>query len=261
MTSENFQSLMGQSSSLTIIGVGPGDKSLLTLAAVEAIDKSTLVAFPVSKLDEESNAAKVVSFWISKKNQLPLLFPMVDDAKERKIAWENASKKILFEINNGQKVVFLSLGDSSLFSTASYLLIAIKSKLPELPIEVIPGVNSFSAAAAIFQMPLCMQKEELLILPTPDNSKKLQSLLIEANKQKRVVILLKLGKKWSWVRTLLKELKLLDKTFLAERLGFDDQRVEKAINFQNENLSYFSMLIIRQSWPDVMPIDISELTN
>tara|TARA_Y100001968_G_scaffold201299_1_gene184844 strand:- start:813 stop:1154 length:342 start_codon:yes stop_codon:yes gene_type:complete len=101
---------------LTIIGVGPGDPSLLTLAAVDAIRESTVVSYPVSIRGGESLAEKIASKWITKdKKKLPLLFPMVDDQNTLKSAWRVAGKTLMKMAYGGEKVVFLSQGDISLF--------------------------------------------------------------------------------------------------------------------------------------------------
>ena len=239
---------------LTITGVGPGDPSLLTLAAVNAIKDSTVVSYPVSTKGGESLAEKIASKWITKdKKKLPLHFPMVDDRNTLKVAWRVAGNELMKMIENGERVVFLSQGDISLFSTGSYLLKDLEKYHPECVVKLIPGVTSFSAAAASSKFPIAFQEEQLLIVPVPDLVDELKIILAEAALMQRVVVLLKLGKKWTWVKPLLKELDLLEKSIFAERVGFVDQRVLRASNVSSESRPYFSLLLIRQSWPSTMP--------
>ncbi len=239
---------------LTITGVGPGDPSLLTLAAVEAIKESTVVSFPVSIRGGESLAEKIASKWISKdKKKLPLHFPMVEDENILKNAWRVAGIELMKMVEKGERVVFLSQGDTSLFSTGSYLSKELEKNHPDCVVKLIPGVTSFAAAAAMSKFPLAFQEEELLVVPVPESSKDLKVILAEALLMKRVVVLLKLGKKWTWVRSLLKELDLLESSIFAERVGFSDQQIFKASNVASENRPYFSLLLIRQSWPSKMP--------
>ena len=239
---------------LTITGVGPGDPSLLTLAAVDAIQESTVVSYPVSTRGGESLAEKIASKWITKdKKKLPLHFPMVDDQNTLKSAWRAAGKELMKMVDKGERVVFLAQGDISLFSTGSYLSKELEKYHPECVVKLIPGVTSFSAAAAKSKLPLAFQEEELLVLPVPDSYDELKSILSDAASKKRVVVLLKLGKKWEWVKLLLEELDLIKISIFAERIGFSDQQILRASDLPSGTRPYFSLLLIRQSWPLTMP--------
>ena len=239
---------------LTITGVGPGDPSLLTLAAVKAIQESTVVSFPVPIRGKESLAEKIASKWISKDTKkLPLHFPMVDDQNILKKAWKGAGNELMKMVEKGERVVFLAQGDISLFSTGSYLSKELEKSHPECVVKLIPGVTSFSAAAAISKLPLAFQEEQVLILPVPDSTDELKIILADAALMKRVVVLLKLGRKWTWVQPLLKELNLLESSIFAERVGFSDQQIFRASNLSSASRPYFSLLLIRQNWPSIMP--------
>ena len=239
---------------LTIAGVGPGDPSLLTLAAVDAIQESTVVSYPVPTRGGDSLAEKIASKWITKdKKKLPLHFPMVDDQNTLKSAWRAAGKELMKMVDKGERVVFLAQGDISLFSTGSYLSKELEKYHPECVVKLIPGVTSFSAAAAKSKLPLAFQEEELLVLPVPDSYDELKSILSDAASKKRVVVLLKLGKKWEWVKLLLEELDLIKISIFAERIGFSDQQILRASDLPSGARPYFSLLLIRQSWPLTMP--------
>ena len=239
---------------LTITGVGPGDPSLLTLAAVSAIKDATVVSYPVSKKGGESIAEKIASKWITEdKQRLPLYFPMVDDQNILKRAWRSAGNELMKMVEKGERVIFLSQGDISLFSTGSYLSKELEKHHPKCIVKLIPGVTSFSAAAAQSKLPLAFQEEQMLVLPVPKSSLKLKTVLSEAALMKRVIVLLKLGKKWTWVKALLEELGLLENSIFVERVGFSDQQILRASNVSADAKPYFSLLLIRRSWPLKMP--------
>ena len=240
--------------SLTIAGVGPGDPSLLTLAAVDAIKESTVVSYPVSIKGGESLAKEIASKWITKdKQKLPLHFPMVEDKGTLKIAWRVAGNELIKMVEKGERVVFLAQGDISLFSTGSYLSKELEKYHPECVVQLIPGVTSFAAAAAKSKLPLAFQEEQLLVLPVPDSYEELKVMLSDAALKKRVVVLLKLGKKWGWVKPLLEELDLIKQSIFAERIGFSDQQILRASDLPSGSRPYFSLLLIRNSWPLIMP--------
>ena len=62
--------------------------------------------------------------------------------------WSNAVEKIVKFIKNGESVVLLCLGDTSIFASSSNILRIIKHHYPEIITKTIPGISSISAAAA-----------------------------------------------------------------------------------------------------------------
>ncbi len=238
---------------LTIVGVGPGEEALLTIAAVEAIKKASIVAYPVATQGAKSIAAEIASKYIHGKKRLPLVFPMTSDPHLLKEAWHNASLDLLKLLEENKEVVLLSQGDPSLYSTSAYISLYIKSNYPKCELKVIPGINSFSAAAALNQLPLSLQKEQLLVCPVPDNKEEFEEVIDNGIMSKGVIVFLKLGERWVWVREILERKKLLDKTFFAQRIGFSDQQVALAKNISASSKPYFSLLIIRNNLPPIVP--------
>ena len=241
-------------SALTLVGVGPGDPALLTVAAIEAIEAATVVAYPVAREGGKGMAVSIASRWIrAEQRQLPLIFPMVMAAEPRQQAWREASDQLAAAVAAGELVVFLCQGDASLFATSSYLLLALKTHHPECPVRIVPGVTAVAAAAAAGAWPLAMQQEQLLVLPTPDQASKLEILLDEAAASARVLALLKLAHRWTWVRPILEQRQLLPAALFAQRLGWPDQQVMQATQVPAQAKPYFSLLLVRQGWPQVMP--------
>jgi precorrin-2/cobalt-factor-2 C20-methyltransferase len=239
---------------LTVVGVGPGDPDLLTLAAVRAIELAQVVAMPVAGEGIESMAAAIASAWIRPdQRRLPLVFPMVEAADPRRDAWHRAAAAIASEVEQGHAVVLLCEGDASLFATASYVLLALQQRHPGCPVAVVPGITAISAAAAAAAWPLALQQDQLLVMPCPDQPEDLASALEQAAVQSRVLALLKLGRRWRWVRPLLEQQRLLAGALFAERVGWPDQWVQPAEAMPAGERPYFSLLLIRQGWPSVLP--------
>ncbi len=232
---------------LTFVGIGPGDPSLITFAAAEAIQKADLVAFPITHEEGKSIAAEIASEFIRGKKTLPLIFPMVLEPTALKEAWHKASSELVTALKANSKVVFLSVGDISLYSTSSNIVSYLKANYPEVILKVIPGITSFSAASALAQIPLASKKEQLLISTVPNNKEDFTKILDEAFESERNIVFLKLGERWPWVRDVLEKRNLLEKTVFAQRIGFLDQEVAIAGNISAESKTYFSLLIIRHT--------------
>jgi precorrin-2/cobalt-factor-2 C20-methyltransferase len=239
---------------LTLVGVGPGDPQLLTVAAVRAISAAAVVAYPVARLEAEGMAAQIAAPWMSpEQRRLPLLFPMVSEAEPRRQAWHAAAAALAAEVAAGQAVVLLCEGDASLYASASYALLALAERHPSCPVAVIPGITAVAAAAAAGAWPLALQQDALLIRPTPDDPAQLEALLAEAAASATVLALLKLGHRWAWVRPLLEQRNLLAGALFAQRVGWPDQLLAPAAEVPADEQPYFSLLLIRQSWPEVLP--------
>lgn len=239
---------------LTLVGVGPGDPELLTVAAVRALAAATVVAYPVARQGEPGMAATIAAPWISpQQRRLPLLFPMTEEPGPRRQAWREAADRLAMEVAQGQRVVLLCEGDVSLFASSSYVLLALRRQHPSCPVRLVPGISAVAAAAATAAWPLALQQEGLLIRPTPADAAALEALLEQAAAAGWVLALLKLGGRWRWVRPLLERRGLLAGALFARRLGWPDQLCAPAEAVAAQEAPYFSLLLIRQGWPDVMP--------
>lgn len=244
---------------LVLVGVGPGDPELLTVAALRALQQATVVAYPVVREGAEGMAAAIASPWLRPEQvRLPLVFPMVEAAQMRQRAWHQAADRLAAHVAQGHRVVLLCEGDSSLFASCSYVLLALADRSPATSVAVIPGITAVSAAAAGasgagWPWPLALQQESLLIRPTPETPEALEALLEAAASSGTVLALLKLGRRWPWVQPLLQRHGLLEQALLAQRVGWPDQLLVSAAAVPASEQPYFSLLLIRQSWPAVLP--------
>lgn len=238
---------------LTLVGVGPGDPDLLTVAAVRALRNADLVAYPLA-VRGDGLAHRIAAPWLDPaQERLALSFPTGADAPERRRAWREAADRLAAAVATGRMVVLLCEGDVSLYASASYVLLALRQHHPGCPVRLIPGVTAVSAAAAAAAWPLALEQEGLLLRPTPDGPQELERLLDEAAAGARVLALLKLGRRWPWVRQVLERRGLLEDALFARRVGWADQRLCPAAAATAEEPRYFSLLLIRQGWGAVLP--------
>ncbi len=146
------------------IGVGPGDPELLTLKAARLLRDCDLIAIPQKK--ERCFALRIALGALpelAKKPVLEVVFPMTRDRAARERAHEAAASSLAAQLDEGRTVVFLTLGDPTIYSTYGYLhrrLLALGYDA-----RIVPGVPSFCAAAAALGISLCEDREELHLLP------------------------------------------------------------------------------------------------
>ena len=152
------------------VGVGPGDPELLTIKAARLIRDCDLLAVP-HRDPQKSFAYRIASGAVAEAKDKPLLpidMPMTHDAALREAAYEAGANAIRSALDAGRTVVFLTLGDPTVYSTFAYL--AAKVSAASYPVFWVPGVTSFCAAAAALGQPLCTDREELHILPGAANA-------------------------------------------------------------------------------------------
>jgi precorrin-2/cobalt-factor-2 C20-methyltransferase len=183
---------------------------------------------------------------------------MVAEAEPRLKAWRHAADALASELRRGLSVVLLCEGDASLFASSSYVQLALRKQHPDLRVKLIPGIPAVCAAAAAsaemaIDWPLALQQDGVLIRPCPDQESDLERLLESAKADCMVLALIKLGQRWPWVRTCLDQRRLLEGSLFAQRVGWPDQVLARATEIPAESKPYFSLLLIRQTWPEVVP--------
>ncbi len=229
----------------TIVGVGPGEPSLLTIAAVDAIKKSKVIVFPISDHNKKSFAREIVKKYIKFKKKIPIIFPMARQEFDPDEIWTNAVDIIVKSINQGESVVLLCLGDTSLFASSSNILRILNNNYPEIITKTIPGISSISAAAAISNFDLVKKGETLIIKECPSNIQELDKLIRQNREERTVLVLMKVGERWAWVKDVLKKEYIINKSVVALNVGMSDQIVQNASKFDQNKVPYFSLLLIR----------------
>ena len=230
---------------LTVVGVGPGDPSLLTIAAVEAIKKAKVIVFPISDDNKKSFAAEIVKKYTKFKKNISIIFPMARKEFDPDEIWIKAVEKIMKFINNGESVVLLCLGDTSLFASSSNILRIIKNNYPKIITKTIPGISSISAAAALNDFDLVKKGETLIIKECPSSNSELTSLIKESRENKTVLAIMKIGKRWNLVRETLKKEDIIKKSLIALSVGTPDQIIQYASQYDKDVMPYFSLILIR----------------
>ena len=237
--------LRRDSASLTIVGVGPGDPSLLTIASVNAIKNAKVIVFPVSDDNKKSFSAEIVKKYTKFKKNIPIVFPMARKDFDPDEIWSNAGEKIVKFIQNGESVVLLCHGDTSLFASSSNILRIIKRNHPDIITNTIPGISSLSAAAALSDFDLVKKGETLIIKECPSSNSELTSLIRESRGNKIVLVIMKVGKRWQVVRETLKKEDIINESLIALNVGMSNQIIQFASQYKKDDMPYFSLILIR----------------
>lgn len=218
------------------VGVGPGDPELITLKAVKVIKECDVIALPGEKPKETLafNIAVKVIPELEEKRLLGIPMPMVTKMEELQNAHELGAGMIMSELDKGNDVAFLTLGDPAIYSTFAYLKKIVKVGTHNTCI--INGITSFLSSAALINQSLVERDESLHVVPA--NYGVEETLALDGT-----IVLMKVGKK---LKELKDKLKNTDrKVWFIENCGLDGEAVVEEIENIPDESGYYSILIIK----------------
>jgi len=157
--------------------------------------------------------------------------------------WGGAASEVAALVRAGKTVAFVTLGDPMLYSTFLYLQRQLRRQAPEVPIEIVSGLSSIHAAAALADLPLGIAGERLAILPATFEGDELRRTLEDFD----TVVLMKVYRVFDRVRELLRELGLLGGAVYVRRVGLPEQSLIRDLDAVGEaDLDYLSLVMVRK---------------
>lgn len=237
---------------LTCVGCGPGDPDLLTVKGVKAIKNADIIMCPTSKEGKDSIAYSIISSLIDGSKRpdiINLVFPMVKDRETLEQTWENNAKVIAEKARTGKNVVYLTVGDPSLYSTWIYLQRELRSKYPDVKITVIPGIVSMFAFASKVGISIAEGDQTVAVIPACYDLSKVK----ETARNCDTMIFLKDGRYFDQVIAILKEAGFPDSSLfaIAQDVGTSEEIVKKLTlgEATKDALTskYFSILVVKRA--------------
>jgi precorrin-2/cobalt-factor-2 C20-methyltransferase len=148
------------------VGCGPGDPELLTVKAASLLKNADVIYAPTAREGKPSIALSIVQKYVNATAKtVDLIFPMVKNREQTRLYWRRNAEQIAEAAKMGKNVVYLTVGDPSLYSTWIYIQREITSRYPEIHLKIIPGIPSVFAFAAQAKISLAEGDETLGIIP------------------------------------------------------------------------------------------------
>ncbi len=225
------------------IGVGPGDPDLIPLKSVKILQKVDVVFAASSTKNSHSQAVNIAQTHIPATTQVQLLrFPMTKEQRTMAEAWQLNSKIITDVLASGKSAAFLTLGDPLTYSTFGYILKYLQKNAPQLPIQTIPGISAYQAAAARCNKPLVEGEESLLIISGVKGGDQLRKRMgISEN-----VVFFKAYKNTKDIVAAIEEADLIENSFGVANCSLPDEKVIKDIQELKNNKPGYWTLIVAQ---------------
>ena len=152
------------------VGSGPGDPELVTLKARRLIESVDVVAYPTARRGPSIALGIAEAHLRDDQVKLAMTYPVTTETTAHPGGYEGALSEfydswaatLAGHLDAGRDVGILCEGDPLFYGSYIYLH---ERLAPRYRTEVVPGVTSFSAAAASAGLPLARRDEVLTILP------------------------------------------------------------------------------------------------
>ncbi len=224
------------SAMLTGIGVGPGDPELMTLKAMKKLQACDLLVVPDADKGESTAYKIAVQAYpdLESKPTLVVRMPMTHDRAQWRASHRAAADQIEAQLDQGKHVVFITLGDPTVYATYMYVHKMVADD--GYPTEIVSGIPSFCAVAAKLNISLAEGSQMLHIVPS---SHGIESALTLPG----VKVLMKAGSKMGKVRSQLIQADM--DVSMVENCGMPTERVFHSAEEIPEDAGYFSLIIAK----------------
>jgi precorrin-2/cobalt-factor-2 C20-methyltransferase len=218
------------------VGVGPGDPEYMTLKAVRLIRENQVIAVP-GKVAKESTAYKIAVQAVpelAEKELVPVNMPMIKDRELIDAEHRKGAEKLRTYLDQGKNVVFLTLGDPTVYCTFSYIQHYLEAD--GYRVELVSGIPSFCAAAARLGLPLGEWDEPIHIVPAVHKTD--YKLEQDGN-----YVLMKSASHMKEVKALLKESGR--QVSAVVNCGMADEAIYRSADEIPDDAGYFSLIIAK----------------
>ena len=218
------------------VGVGPGDPELMTLKAVRLIKDNEVIALP------GRNAMETVAYRIAagavpeiaEKELVSIEMPMTKDPEVLAAAHRKGAEQIESVLDSGRNVVFLTLGDPTVYCTFSYLQHILEED--GYRVELVSGIPSFCAAAARLGVSLTEWDEPLHIIPGAHGTDELRGLSGNC-------VIMKSGSRMSEVKEAIKNSGRI--AVAAENCTMEDEKLYRSADEIPDDAGYFTLIVAK----------------
>ena len=229
------------SGTFTGAGVGPGDPELLTLKALRLIKENEVIAVPGKDI-QASVAYQIVKGAyeeLDEKTLIPVAMPMTKDPQVLKANHDKAADQVESYLKEGKNVVFLTLGDTTVYSTYLYVHKRILERGYEA--EIVSGITSFCAVAARLNMGLVEADQPLHVIPATYKAQEMDEILELPGTK----VLMKTGKKMKQVKESIE--KSGQKAVMIENCGMPSEKIYRSAEEIQEDSGYYSLIIVKEN--------------
>lgn len=221
------------------IGVGPGDPELITVKGARILSEAAVVAYPAPETGDSLARAIAAPHLRRDATEIAIRMPLSSNRFPVEAVYDRAAAEIGTHLARGENVAVLCEGDPFFYGSFMYVFARLAE---DWPVEVVPGVSSLTACAAVTGSALAALTDVLTILPGPLPDDILRARLADAD----AAAIIKVGRHLPRIRALLDDLGLADRARYVEHATMDRQMVSPLDAVPATAAPYFSMILIHK---------------
>jgi precorrin-2/cobalt-factor-2 C20-methyltransferase len=222
------------------LGVGPGDPELITLKARRILQSVPVIAYPAPEEGDSLARAIAAPHVPDGRVEIAIRTPMTPGNFPANEVYDRYAAEIGAHLDDGRDVAVLCEGDPFLYGSFMYVFARLAG---EYSVEVVPGVSSLGAVAAVAGRPLVSRNQVLTVLPAPLDEKELERRLAETD----AAAIMKVGRHLEKVKRVLGRLGLDEGAKYVERASMTDEKVMPLAEAPDGGAPYFSMILVRRA--------------
>lgn len=225
------------------VGIGPGDPELMTRKAARILAEVDWIFYPAETQGGTSFAQRIIApLGLPETKCQAIYMGMSRDRSNDLRTYETAVDAIVSELRQGRSVAWITQGDPLFYSTFITLYEQMRGRFPDMPIEIIPGVTSTSAAAARAGIPVVRLEEKVAVVPAAYGLAGLAALLDEF----ATVFLMKVNSVFDQLLDTLHTLPPTVHAVYLEKVGTAEERIVTDLeSLRGQKLSYFSLVLLQ----------------
>ncbi|MCA1689692.1 MAG: precorrin-3B C(17)-methyltransferase [Actinobacteria bacterium] len=231
------------------VGVGPGDPELVTIKARRLIEDADVVAYPVARHGRSVARRAAAPYLRADHVEIAMTYPVTTEQTDHPGGYDGAlrefydaaAEQLAGHLDAGRAVVVLCEGDPFFYGSYMYLHERLAHRYAT---EVVPGVTSFSAAAAAAGRPLAKRDDILTVLPgtlPPD-------VLAARLRGSDAAVVLKLGRTFAGVLEAARRAGVADRGVYVERASSPEERIAPLLDVEGV-VPYMSLVLVPSAAP------------
>ena len=221
------------------LGIGPGDPELITLKALRLLKAAPVMAYPAPETGESLARRIIAPHLDGERIEVAIRMPLVEARFPAQQVYDRAAEELGGHLSAGRDVAVLCEGDPFFYGSFMYLFGRMAERFT---VEVVPGVSSLTACAAVLGAPLAARNDVLTVVPAPLDEAALKARLSSGD----AAAIIKVGRHFTKVRRVLHELGLSEQARYIERATMASQRILPLDSVDPGDVPYFSMVLLHK---------------
>ncbi len=202
-----------------------------------APNAAPVLAYPAPETGESLARSIVADLLPGGQEEIAIRMPMEVARFPAQEVYDRTAVELGRHLDEGQDVAVLCEGDPFFYGSFMYLFGRMAERFP---VEVVPGVSSLTACAAVLGAPLAARNDVLAVVPGPLPDEELRARLAGCH----AAAVIKVGRHFPRIRGVLEDLELTDRARYVERATMESQKILPLDEVDPAEVPYFSMILV-----------------